>query len=142
MRAVRYISGDTWNVNPIALKRVEQLFCKNERAVLPVEPPVPGAYVTLVPIAAILVASIRLHFVATHLNLKYNGAMDLSCDAKFVKGQELGYFESGSTIVMFVSGDFEFSPNVAEGSTVQMGEALFTHSAPISAIGENDERFD
>ena len=31
---VTYISGDTWNVNPIALKRVEKLFCKNERAVL------------------------------------------------------------------------------------------------------------
>ncbi|MGA8322110.1 MAG: phosphatidylserine decarboxylase, partial [Xanthobacteraceae bacterium] len=30
---VIYISGDTWNVNPIALKRVERLFCKNERAV-------------------------------------------------------------------------------------------------------------
>src|SRR5262249_18348976 len=26
---VTYISGDTWNVNPIALKRVERLFCKN-----------------------------------------------------------------------------------------------------------------
>ena len=31
---VTYISGDTWNVNPIALKRVEKLFCKNERAVM------------------------------------------------------------------------------------------------------------
>src|ERR1700761_6510914 len=27
-------SGDTWNVNPIALKRVERLFCRNERAVI------------------------------------------------------------------------------------------------------------
>ncbi|HEV7447057.1 MAG TPA: phosphatidylserine decarboxylase, partial [Steroidobacteraceae bacterium] len=25
---VTYISGDTWNVNPIALKRIERLFCK------------------------------------------------------------------------------------------------------------------
>src|SRR5437764_9574486 len=25
---VTYISGDTWNVNPIALRRVEKLFCK------------------------------------------------------------------------------------------------------------------
>ena len=33
---VIYISGDTWNVNPIALKRIERLFCKNERAVMPV----------------------------------------------------------------------------------------------------------
>ena len=32
---VTYISGDTWNVNPIALKRIERLFCKNERAVHP-----------------------------------------------------------------------------------------------------------
>ena len=31
---VTYISGDTWNINPIALKRVERLFCKNERAVM------------------------------------------------------------------------------------------------------------
>ena len=31
---VTYISGDTWNVNPIALRRVAELFCKNERAVI------------------------------------------------------------------------------------------------------------
>jgi len=31
---VTYISGDTWNVNPIALKRIERLFCKNERAAI------------------------------------------------------------------------------------------------------------
>ena len=31
---VTYISGDTWNVNPIALERIEKLFCKNERAVI------------------------------------------------------------------------------------------------------------
>ena len=31
---VTYISGDTWNVNPIALKRIEKLYCKNERALL------------------------------------------------------------------------------------------------------------
>ena len=31
---VSFIHGDVWNVNPIALKRVERLFCKNERAVL------------------------------------------------------------------------------------------------------------
>src|ERR1700735_3965229 len=31
---VTYISGDTWNVNPIALRRVERLFCRNERVLL------------------------------------------------------------------------------------------------------------
>ena len=31
---VTYMSGDTWNVNPIALARIERLFCRNERAVI------------------------------------------------------------------------------------------------------------
>ena len=141
IRGVKYISGDTWNVNPIALKRVEKLFCRNERAVLPLELST-DSYLTLVPVAAILVASIRLHFIPTAHSLRYRGATDIACDAKFVKGQELGYFENGSTIVMFASDDFEFSHNIVEGSTIRVGDPLFTHPAPISqTIGENDVRF-
>ncbi len=34
LKQVVYISGDTWNVNPIALRRIEKLFCKNERAIV------------------------------------------------------------------------------------------------------------
>ena len=64
------MSGDTWNTNPIALKRVEKLFCKNERA----DPPhaaggARASCVTLVPVASILVASIRLHFLDVLLHL-------------------------------------------------------------------------
>src|SRR5579863_1510916 len=55
---VNYISGDTYNVNPIALKRIEQLFCKNERAVIDLELDGSSAALTLVPVAAILVAGI------------------------------------------------------------------------------------
>ena len=143
IRGVKYISGDTWNVNPISLKRIENLFCRNERAVLPLELSVAGSYLTLVPVAAILVASIQLNFIPTALSLRYRGANKIACDARFVKGQELGYFESGSTIVMFASHDFEFSENVVEGSTIRVGDPLFTHPAPISeTIGGDDEPFD
>ena len=31
---VTHIAGDAWNVNPVTLKRVERVYCKNERAVL------------------------------------------------------------------------------------------------------------
>jgi len=126
---VKYVSGDTWNVNPVALKRVERLFCKNERAVIPFELSTPDSYITLVPVAAILVASIRLHFIPVALNLRYDGSTEIPCVASFMKGQELGYFESGSTIVMFASGSFEFSDNVREGSTIRVGEALFIRPA-------------
>src|SRR5580704_12248414 len=60
---VIYVLGDTWNVNPAALKRVSRLYCKNERAVMPIILRESGQMVTLVPVAAILVASIRLHFL-------------------------------------------------------------------------------
>lgn len=134
IRGVRYISGDTWNVNPIALKRVEKLFCKNERAVLPLELSIPHSYLTLVPVAAILVASIRLHFIPSPLSLRYVGATEIPCAARFVKGEEMGYFENGSTIVMFASEGFEFSKNVIEGSTIRVGEAMFTYPAPMSEL--------
>ena len=70
---VTYISGDTWNVNPIALRRIEKLFCKNERAVIQTRLAVSGDVVTLVPVAAILVASIRLNFLRGTLDLRYRG---------------------------------------------------------------------
>jgi phosphatidylserine decarboxylase len=132
IQRVIYISGDTWNVNPIALKRVENLFCKNERAVIPMELGPAGGFLTLVPIAAILVASIKLHFVPAALNLHHRGVREIVCDANVIKGDELGYFENGSTILIFAPRDFEFSKNVAEGATIRVGQALFHWSRAIS----------
>jgi phosphatidylserine decarboxylase len=121
---VTYISGDTWNVNPIALRRVEKLFCKNERAILKTTLNATGHVVTLVPVAAILVASIRLHFLNVLLSLKYRGPNVVTCDAPFRKGGEMGWFEHGSTIIMFAPGDFFLCDTVKEGATIRMGEPL------------------
>lgn len=125
LKRVVYISGDTWNVNPIALRRVEQLFCKNERAVLDLELEQPGQHVAIVAVAAILVASIRLHCLPEPLDLRYRGPNLLPCDARFDKGQELGYFQHGSTLIVFASRDMTFCPNVREGARVRVGEPLF-----------------
>ena len=121
---VTYISGDTWNVNPIALRRVEKLFCKNERAILRTTLGATGHVVTLVPVAAILVASIRLHFLDVLLSLKYRGPNVLACDTHFRKGEEMGWFEHGSTIIVFASEDLFLCDTVKEGDTIRMGEPL------------------
>jgi phosphatidylserine decarboxylase len=120
---VTYISGDTWNVNPIALKRVERLFCKNERAVIRTRLG-NGHLVTLVPVAAILVASIRLHFLDVVMNMNYRGAAAIDCDAAFTKGDELGWFEHGSTIIVFAPPGFQLCSEVREGAPIRMGRAL------------------
>jgi phosphatidylserine decarboxylase len=121
---VTYISGDTWNVNPIALRRVERLFAKNERAVIRTRLAANGHLVTLVPVAAILVASIRLHFLDVVMNMNYRGAAEIDCDAAFKKGDELGWFEHGSTIIVFAPPGFQLSSEVREGTPIRMGRAL------------------
>jgi phosphatidylserine decarboxylase len=120
---VIYISGDTWNVNPIALERIERLFCKNERAILHMSLP-NGQMVTLVAVAAILVASIRLHCLSGLLNSGYEGPNIFACDSSYRKGDELGWFQHGSTIVLFAPDGFSFCDNVCEGATIRVGQPL------------------
>jgi phosphatidylserine decarboxylase len=136
---VNYIAGDAWNVNPIALKRVERLYCKNERAVLRCRlasgpasgaacgsgaAQMPGALLTLVPVAAVLVASIRLKFLNVLLHLRYRGPNVIPCDAALQRGEEMGWFEHGSTIIVLAPAGFELGEGVSQGARVNMGQAL------------------
>lgn len=124
VKQVNYISGDTWNVNPIALKRVEKLFCKNERAVVELKLDNPHSSITLVPVAAILVASMKFNFLNKILDLRYQGPNILPCDAKFNKGDEMGYFQHGSTIIVFATQEYQLCPGIEQGHPIKMGEAL------------------
>ena len=103
--AVTRISGDAWNVNPPALKRVEKLFCKNSRAIVPIELEASGHPVLLVPVAAILVGGIVVHDAT-----------------RFAKGAEMGWFEHGSTILVFTPE--KFSLLASEGSVIRAGQPL------------------
>ncbi len=121
---VTYIPGDTWNVNPAALRRIERLYCKNERAVVCIRLRYSGHPITLVPVGAILVAGIRLHFIDVELCLRQTGRNSIACDTDFRKGEEIGWFEHGSTIVMFAPDGFSFCKNVREGAVIRVGEPL------------------
>ena len=121
---IRYISGDTWNVNPIALRRIERLFCKNERAVVRLRLSANGQCVTLVAVAAILVASIRLHCLDAALNRNYEERGVIECHDSVRKGDELGWFEHGSTIIVFAPKGFALCDSIRDGAAIRMGEPL------------------
>ena len=121
---VTYIAGDTWNVNPIALKRIEKLFCKNERAVIQTRLTATGYLISLVPVAAILVASIRLRFLKIQLNLSYRGPNVIPCNASFRRGEEMGWFQHGSTIIVFAPDGFTLCDSVQEGTIIRVGQPL------------------
>jgi len=122
--SVTYFSGDTWNVNPIALRRVEKLFCKNERAVVRTRLSGTGHAITLVPVAAILVASIRLNFLDTRHELRRDGPRTIPLNVSLSKGDEMGWFQHGSTIIVFAPAGFTVSENVREGVRIRAGQPL------------------
>jgi phosphatidylserine decarboxylase len=83
-----------------------------------------GTPFLIVPVAAVLVASMRFHAVDVLLNLRYKGPNAISCDATYAKGQEMGWFEHGSTILVFVPPGFQLAEGIDTGKTIRMGEAL------------------
>lgn len=118
--AVRYIPGDVWNVNPPALHRIPRLYCRNERAVIELDLS-SGNRVLLVPVAAILVAGLKLRFLSFDRSAE---PRDYACAADFAKGDEMGWFEHGSTIIVISTADFSLDASVQEGRLMRMGQAL------------------
>lgn len=124
VRHISHISGDTWNVNPPTLKRVPGVFCRNERAIIRLELASGDHRVTLVPVAAILVAGIKLKFANLPTDRSHRGIWSANCDATLNKGEEMGWFEHGSTIIVLAPPDFTLCDGIDEGRTIRMGQAL------------------
>jgi phosphatidylserine decarboxylase len=122
---VTYVAGDAWNTHPATLARVDKLYCKNERAVLRMRLD-GGQVITLVPVAAILVASIRLHCLDVLLHLDHSGPNEFQVSAGVRKGEELGWFQHGSTVLVFAPRGFEICEGLASGARMRMGQALIT----------------
>jgi phosphatidylserine decarboxylase len=121
---VDHIPGDAWNVNPPALRRIRRLYCRNERALLRTRLAATGHLITLVPVAAILVAGIRLHCAGGLLGARHAGTPRLRPMAPYAKGDELGWFEHGSTIIVLAPAGFRLCPGIVDGRVTRMGEPL------------------
>jgi phosphatidylserine decarboxylase len=127
-----YVPGDVWNVNPPTLRRVERVFCRNERAIVELQLMQTGQRIVLVPVAAVLVASLRLNFIDVLLHLDYRGPREIACDADFAKGEEMGWFQHGSTILVFAPAGFRLDEGVREGTRICMGSPLVYLPSPLA----------
>jgi phosphatidylserine decarboxylase len=120
---VTHIAGDAWNVNPATLKRIDKVYCKNERVVLRLALPGFGA-VTLVAVAAILVAGIRLRFLDFPRASRRRSWSASPTDVRLQKGEEMGWFEHGSTIIVLTPPGSGLGEAVLPGARLRMGEPL------------------
>jgi phosphatidylserine decarboxylase len=71
-----------------------------------------------------MVASIKLHFLNVLLNMGYRGPHRLACSAQARKGDEMGWFEHGSTIIVLAPPGFGFAEGIESGVQIRMGQAL------------------
>ena len=56
--------------------------------------------------------------------LRQRGANETSCNVPLAKGQARGWFEHGSTIIVFAPPGFALAEGIAPGATLRMGQAL------------------
>ena len=58
------------------------------------------------------------------LHVRWPGPHQMRCEARFEKGQEMGWFQHGSTIIVFTPPGFALAEGITTGQRIRMGQAL------------------
>jgi phosphatidylserine decarboxylase len=66
----------------------------------------------------------KFHCLPQPLDLRYRGPHRIACSATYRRGEQMGYFQQGSTIIVFATGDYRLAAGVHTGTRVAMGQAL------------------
>jgi phosphatidylserine decarboxylase len=123
----RYVPGRLWPVNPASVRTVPGLFTVNERLVTIVRSPV--GLSAVVAVGATVVGRVRAYYdpsvPCTNLRGGRPARRDYETPIPVEKGQELGAFEMGSTVILlFERGRVRLDPHVAPGARLRVGEAI------------------
>jgi phosphatidylserine decarboxylase len=129
--SMMYIPGDLFAVNPATVRTVPELFARNERLVLSFD--TAAGPMVLVMVGAIFVGSIETVW-AGKITPPYNNTLQYwdyrKAPIQFNKGQEIGRFNMGSTVVMLHAKDTINGLTAhVENTPVLMGQAIATRAA-------------
>ncbi|NQZ58009.1 MAG: phosphatidylserine decarboxylase [Lentisphaeraceae bacterium] len=120
----RYIPGQLFPVNPFSVSHIDNLFPINERLTTYFESN--GKAAALVKVGATIVGKIKVTYSDVESTISKQGrAETYSRDIPVKKGDELGYFAMGSTVVMlFPKDSFEFIDALPADNRLQVGQLL------------------
>ncbi|MDZ7686622.1 MAG: archaetidylserine decarboxylase [Gammaproteobacteria bacterium] len=118
--ASRYIPGKLFSVNPTTASRIADLFAVNERLVMEFE--TDSGPMTLVMVGAMIVAGIRTVWHDNVYPFRTLAEESFDPPVAFAQGDELGWFEMGSTVIVILPDQPHWQVN--EGSKVRMGNSL------------------
>ncbi|WP_339781498.1 archaetidylserine decarboxylase [uncultured Marinobacter sp.] len=126
LREMVYVPGKLFSVNPATAENVPNLFARNERVVCIFD--TAAGPMALVLVGAMIVGSVETPWagvVAPNSSgvkvITYEGESAIS----FAKGEEMGRFRLGSTVVMVMpKGSVRWDAEQVAGKRVRMGEAF------------------
>ena len=125
LKRMIHVPGDLYSVNPATARGVPGLFARNERVVCVFE--TRGMPWVLVLVGATIVGSMATtwHGVVDRSQGAVRQWDYLDRPVSLARGQEMGRFLLGSTVVMlFPRTELDFNPDWRSGSAICMGQAM------------------
>lgn len=125
--ACAHLPGELYPVNPFVANYIKGLFVVNERLISYIDTMFCGK-VAMVKIGATNVGSIKVSYdqnIATNQKAKKELCQTYEPAYRYKKGEELGWFEFGSTVILlFEPNQIDWMNHCVPGAKVQMGQAV------------------
>jgi phosphatidylserine decarboxylase len=123
----RYVPGRLWPVNAASVRTVPGLFTVNERLVTILRTPV--GLCAVIAVGATVVGRVRAYYDPSAPPTNLRGARfrgrDYETPIPVAKGQELGAFEMGSTVILlFERGCVRLDARLVPGARTRVGEPI------------------
>lgn len=128
LREMIYVPGELFSVNPLTARNVPDLFARNERVVAIFD--TEKGELAMVLVGATIVASIETTWAGTITPpagkdiFRWQYPKDGADAITFNKGDEMGRFKLGSTVVSTFAPKMldDFAPNAGPGTVTRLGE--------------------
>jgi phosphatidylserine decarboxylase len=128
LREMIYVPGELFSVNPLTAQNVPDLFARNERVVAIFDTEM--GELAMVLVGATIVASIETTWAGTITPpagkdiFRWQYPKDGTDAITFKKGDEMGRFKLGSTVVSTFAPNMinEFTPDAGPGTVTRLGE--------------------
>ncbi|MBF7053291.1 phosphatidylserine decarboxylase [Halomonas sp. KAO] len=119
-----YVPGRLFSVNAATTEHVPGLFARNERLVCHFD--TEHGPMAMVLVGAMIVAAIETVWAGQITPLPHGAVQRIRFDTpvRLEKGQEMGRFKLGSTVVMTFAEPVAFADRLDPGAKVQMGDSL------------------
>jgi phosphatidylserine decarboxylase len=119
-----YVPGRLFSVNAATTEHVPNLFARNERLVCHFD--TEHGPMVMVLVGAMIVAAIETVWAGQITPLPRGGVQRLRFDTpvRLEKGEEMGRFKLGSTVVMAFAQPVAFADALEPGAKVKMGQSL------------------